>query len=91
VWRESHIIEARSGLNDYYFTRLLEQKQDPLTIAAIQVAYRQGHFKVEEWAICQSLLCIVNGPGLADDCNLDLARILQAFFHFLGDIFGQLD
>jgi hypothetical protein len=64
------------------------------TVCVVQVAYRQGHFKVKVRLLryrCQSLLGIINGPGLADDCNLDLARILQAFLHCLGDIFGQLD
>ena len=111
VWRESHIIEAWSELSYYYFTRLLEQKQDPSTTVAVQAAHclfakerihpisptgpsatHLARLRMKWlWAHHLSLFGIVNGPGLADDCNLDLARILQAFLYFRGNIFGQLD
>jgi hypothetical protein len=40
-------------MSDYYFTRLLEQKQDAVaTVCAVQVAYRQGYFKVKVRCPC---------------------------------------
>lgn len=37
------------------------------------------------------LLGKVDSPGLTDDSDLDLSRVLQVFLHGLGHILGKLD
>jgi hypothetical protein len=65
VWQERHIIEAQSKLSYYYFTPLLERKQDPGYSAKVSVTFliRDAADFALAWLVRDQLHLGLSWPG----------------------------